>query len=158
LLAARTADAFQLLRVGAREGRLQKDYLAFVAAGAALTPGLVIDTALGPHRSQRRRVAWGKDIEGREFPAQTRVIEVQKGASATRVLLRVNTAYRHQIRAHLASVGCPLLGDRLYGGPSHPGLERHALHAHALRWSGTPELPAWTVQSALPSDLLQLLD
>jgi 23S rRNA pseudouridine1911/1915/1917 synthase len=157
LLAARTAEAFRLLHAGARDGRLQKEYLAFVAPNAALTPGLVIDQELGPHRSSRRRVGWGKDLAGRAVAARTQVIEVQPGLTATRVLLRVNTAYRHQIRAHLASLGCPLLGDRLYGGPPHVGLERHALHASALRWSGTPELAAWTVRSALPNDLAQLL-
>jgi 23S rRNA pseudouridine1911/1915/1917 synthase len=38
----------------------------------------------------------------------------------------------HQIRAHLAAIGAPVLGDADYGGRSFPGLDRFFLHAARL--------------------------
>jgi 23S rRNA-/tRNA-specific pseudouridylate synthase len=48
------------------------------------------------------------------------------------VEVRANSARRHQIRAHLASIGHPLLGDPLYGGPPLE-TQRHLLHASSIR-------------------------
>ena len=46
---------------------------------------------------------------------------------------RLETGRTHQIRVHLAAIGCPVAGDSLYGPASPPpGLTRQFLHAHRL--------------------------
>ena len=65
--------------------------------------------------------------------------------------------YRHQIRAHFAALGAPLVGDELYGAPPRPELGRHALHASRIGWKGDLQLGRFTVQSPLPEDLSALL-
>ena len=54
--------------------------------------------------------------------------------------VRLETGRTHQIRAHFAAIGHPLAGDREYGGPAVPGLERQFLHSARLAldlpWSG----------------------
>ena len=45
--------------------------------------------------------------------------------------LRLRTGRTHQIRVHMASIGCPLLGDVQYGGD--PTLSRPALHSWRIR-------------------------
>ncbi len=52
------------------------------------------------------------------------------GSGATRLELAPVTGRSHQLRVHLAALGCPIAGDALYGGASAPRL---MLHASALR-------------------------
>ena len=80
------------------------------------------------------------------------------------VAARPHTGRTHQIRAHLAGSGYPLLGDTLYGGPAH--LEtaagpvtcpRHLLHAAELTITHPRTDRSLTLQAPLPADFLQLL-
>jgi 23S rRNA pseudouridine1911/1915/1917 synthase len=61
----------------------------------------------------------------------------------------------HQIRAHLAAIGAPILGDVLYGGPALPGLARHFLHAARLGLVSPASQAAIVVESPLPAELDQ---
>lgn len=160
LLSAKTRPAFETLRAGSRAQGLHKLYVGLIAKDANLPEGS-IDVPLGPHRSNRRKVAWGRQIAGRALPARTRVVQVRPLRQCSLVVLEVNTAYRHQLRAHLAFAGFPLLGDGLYGGAAHPGLTRHALHSQRLWWDGVKgpvPLPAFDVSLALPDDLAQIAE
>ncbi len=60
-----------------------------------------------------------------------RVIEIRRDGGASLVELRPLTGRQHQLRAHLAEIGHPILGDRLYGRVG--SAPRLMLHAHRLR-------------------------
>lgn len=158
VLCARTAAAFDELRAGAATGVLVKHYQALVAGPCALRAGDVFDAPLGPHAKNRRKVASSDMVRGRARPAQTLVVSVARASSRVAlVVLQVHTAYRHQVRFHLARAGHPILGDSLYGGPHWQGLQRHALHAHRLAWPGGENVARFDVVAELPAELIGCL-
>jgi len=168
VLAARTPEAFTALSAAIKEGRIEKRYLVICEA-AELPESGTIDIPLAPHPKDRRRVyacVHPRDI-ARYSPRPATTTYERKSIHGNFALVEVSApkAARHQIRAHFAAIGHPLLGDALYGGPPLPGAApegeaaptRHALHAHRITWKGDKIVPAFSVESPLPPDLSSLL-
>lgn len=80
------------------------------------------------------------------------------GSNISKVTCRLETGRTHQIRAHLASLGHPLLGDTLYGGRVIEGAARQMLHAHQLRFEDPAGggLIEFTAQPA--ADMLRVIE
>jgi 23S rRNA pseudouridine1911/1915/1917 synthase len=138
MLAARNARSFEALREQLRAGQIEKRYLAR-CAGRVPAPK-VIDAPIANDPRDRRKVK--ACIDPREIrrlgakEARTEVLRSVAAAHGSLVELRANTARRHQIRAHMAFLGHPLLGDTLYGGPALEGIGHHLLHALSIRVAG----------------------
>lgn len=162
MIAARSKDAFQRLHNALRRGALQKKYLAIVA-NRGLEPTGVIDGAIAPDRQNPRRVLVGEAAsvrrgKNRARAAVTRYRVVRHTDEWALLEVDVSRALRHQIRAHLASIGCPIAGDQVYGGPPHSALgERHALHASYVAWAGDETIAAFAVEEPLPDDMASLM-
>jgi 23S rRNA pseudouridine1911/1915/1917 synthase len=63
----------------------------------------------------------------------------------------------HQVRAHLALGGHPVLGDELYGGPAADlPAGRHALHAVALSFAHPGTGEPIVITSPVPADIARL--
>ena len=91
-------------------------------------------------------------------PSVTHYRVLKRGKTRTLVELTLETGRTHQIRVHMASIGCPVVGDFLYGTeiPQLPG--RFALHASALTLHH-PMTGDWlSLTSPLPASLATLLD
>lgn len=73
---------------------------------------------------------------GKGAPALTRYRVKRFGPQCTLVEIELETGRKHQIRAHFAAIGHPLLGDKDFGGPEGFGFDRRriALHAHRLEF------------------------
>jgi len=74
-------------------------------------------------------------------------------AAETYAEVRLETGRTHQIRAHFAAIGHPLVGDRTYGGELKYGLERQFLHAHRLAFEHPLRAERLEFASPLPGDL-----
>ena len=159
LIAARSKAAFNALRDALDHGQLVKRYLAIVV-DREVPQSATVHAALGPHHTNRRKVGV---LEGDAAyygrPATTNLTVLERRSGLALLEVRVAAAYRHQIRAHLAFKGWPIVGDELYG--SEPctklGPGRHALHACYMRCTGS-RVPDFEVESPLPTDMAALLE
>jgi 23S rRNA pseudouridine1911/1915/1917 synthase len=153
LLAARSSAAWAALRAAFRARAVEKRYLALVA-GRAGDATVDVPLAHDP-RDPRRMIAARPGL--RAWPAESRITRIASDGETSLVAVVMRTGVTHQIRVHLAELGHPVLGDRLYGGPP-AGLppRRHALHATGLVLPAMDGRPALAVESPLPGDLVAL--
>lgn len=158
LVAARSADAFTRLTRALELETLRKQYLALVQADGLAEHGEIARAlAPDPAHPERVRVLEPGDLSGyaRQKTTRYRVIRASHGYALLE--LDVGSAFRHQIRAHLAAIGHPILGDATYGGLRLPELgARHALHASRISWAGDERVAGFSVSEPLPLELLQL--
>ena len=135
MLAARDQENFEALRRQLRAGEIEKRYLAR-CQGVVPAP-VLIDAPIASDPSNRRKVRACTDP--REIkrlhvqPARTEILSSIPAPHGSLIEVRANNARRHQIRAHLAAIGHPLLGDPLYGGPPLTSPKHHLLHAVSIR-------------------------
>ncbi|MFA5138806.1 MAG: RluA family pseudouridine synthase [Elusimicrobiota bacterium] len=149
VLFAKDAAAHRDICLLFEAGRVEKTYQALVL-GAVSADGCV-DKPLREFGSGRMGVA----ENGKPYKTVYKVLERLRGASLLTVEPR--TGRRHQIRAHLYSIGHPVLGDKLYGKPVPVGgAVRLMLHARQLRlgW-GKSRIE---IESPLPPDFSAALE
>jgi 23S rRNA pseudouridine1911/1915/1917 synthase len=174
LLIARNRDIASFLTRAFARRAVEKTYLALVKGqppdeGRVDLPLRLLDTKsrvmMGPARGAER---------GLTAVTQYRVVRRLPGHALCEA--RPLTGRQHQIRVHLASIGHPIVGDKLYGAsealfmraceePMTPdllacfdGLPRHALHAHRLTFPHPVGKHAVTIESPLPADLTAYID
>jgi len=148
LLAAVNANAYRALRAQFAERAVLKQYWAIVAGRVS---GIFsIDRPLA-RRATRVVPARRGD---RRFPAVSRVTSLESAAEWSLVEVEMRTGVTHQVRAHLALEGHPLLGDAKYGGPAAPAGTRdgHLLHARSVLLSDGRAFSA-----AAPEDFVRAL-
>jgi 23S rRNA pseudouridine1911/1915/1917 synthase len=167
LVVARNQRSFDALRNASRDKKLYKRYVALVE-GTVPAEGRV-DYPLVPHRKDPRRVeAVTPHVRlragTRTFDAHTRYKPLRairtRDAVYSLVEVEVETAFRHQVRVHLATVGHPLYADALYKGPpaaDNVRLERHFLHASEVVFPHPKDGKVTSVKSPLPNDLAAAL-
>jgi len=107
--------------------------------------------ARDPRNRQRMAVIDG----GREATTAYRVIERFRGISLLEV--RPKTGRTHQIRVHLAAIGHPIVGDRVYGKPS-PIVDRQFLHAARISFTHPRSDERLELEAPLAYDLERALE
>ncbi len=148
-----------------------KEYVA-ITAGALDRDSDYIERRIGHHPQDRvKMMATDDEEDGKEACSFYEVLERFRGFSFCRIQPR--TGRTHQIRVHLASVGCPVLADKIYGGRAClrlsdlvPHLDpaqdevlmpRQALHASRLRILHPRLRQVLSVEAPLPPDFAQTL-
>jgi 23S rRNA pseudouridine1911/1915/1917 synthase len=158
ILAARDAATWQEMRRAFAEGAVHKRYLALVAGAA---PAGACDAPLRP---AGRRAILARPGERGALPASTAWTALGSGPGVTLLEVSAATGRMHQVRAHLAARGAPLVGDPLYGGPSRlalPGREIEValpfLHAVLVELPDPGSGERRAIRAPLPAERRQLL-
>ena len=130
---------------------MKKEYLAVVSGNLPDDHGMIdLPLKKESYESARRIVA----SDGK--PSQTEYWVQERFEDATMIKVRLHTGRTHQIRAHFAHLGFPLIGDELYGGPTQL-IHRQMLHAAHLElvnpFTDQPE----SFNAPLPDDFQKAL-
>lgn len=145
------------LRALIRAHRIERRYLALVAGTPRGEKGVVEVPLADAYRSGRRHVARNGEPAR---PARTRFRVVERFPGAALLEVELETGRQHQIRIHLAHLGLPILGDRVYGGPRPrvPGAPRQLLHAQRLGFEHPLTGERVRAESGLPEDFRAVLE
>ncbi len=134
--------------------KVEKVYLALVLGTPAQQQGTVTNYLTEDSKTLKVRASQWPTAEARQAITHYRVVESQ--AEVSLVECRIETGRKHQIRVHLAGLGCPLLGDRRYGQKPHRCL-RLALHASEICFTHPTTGERMRFVSPLPPLLRKLL-
>jgi 23S rRNA pseudouridine1911/1915/1917 synthase len=175
LVVARDPDAAALIKGAFEKKRVAKTYLAIVHGAPAwdddhpLTFPLALARPGDPSRLPDVRMLV-RAIEEGGLPSETRVRVLERRARYALVRCTPITGRQHQIRAHLAAAGFPIVGDKLYAhgedafmaycdrglSPELAALfelPRHALHAASVTFPHPTRGEGFRVDSPLARDL-----
>jgi len=153
ILVARNDIAHRRLAEQFAHREVEKTYIALVHGAVKAERGrLDKPIARDPVRRTRMTARLGY---GRTALTEYRVLK--RFRAFTLLEVRIGTGRTHQIRAHLASIGHPVAGDRLYGAPAKvegmPHRERFFLHAWRVRFAQPITGEPITLESPLPPEL-----
>jgi 23S rRNA pseudouridine1911/1915/1917 synthase len=153
ILVAKTDAAHRHLAGQFSSRNVEKIYLALVHGRFNTDHGQITKPIA---RDPIRRVRMtAKSASGRQASTEYKVLRQFEGYSYLEV--KIGTGRTHQIRVHLASVGHPVAGDKLYGAPPAP-LSRFFLHAHRITFTSPTKESPITVTAPLPPELAEYLD
>jgi 23S rRNA pseudouridine1911/1915/1917 synthase len=154
VLFAKTDQGFLAARELFSKHLVKKTYRAIVAAKPLEfeLPHL-IDFPLGNSKKSSKRMIVldskntysERQIKGHSYPARTWIraqTPLKENPNFQEIEIEIETGVRHQIRAHLAHLGLPIVGDTTYGGAQGPRLY---LHASELSFSS----PQWGALKAI---------
>jgi 23S rRNA pseudouridine1911/1915/1917 synthase len=162
VLVAKTQAAFDDLCRQFRRRAVMKKYLALVwgnvdEAGTISFP--LAHDSKDERKMQAIVVPGRRAPKGRVWPALTRYRKVCEQRGLTFLELEMETGVTHQIRAHLAAIDHPIVGDALYGAEGRETLElrRHFLHAKELRMTHPVSRRTVQLEAPLPDELAAVL-
>jgi 23S rRNA pseudouridine1911/1915/1917 synthase len=157
LVVAKDDATMNALGAAFKAHTIERVYEALVAGAPPGASGR-IDTFYGRDPRERKKFS-SRVRSGKRAITNWRLTEKFPGAA--RMEARLETGRTHQVRVHLAALGCPLLGDKVYGRPPRDlavraiadALGRQALHARLLGFVHPATGKQMTFSSELPPDM-----
>ena len=152
MVVAKSGYVHDLLRRSLHSDRFRREYRA-VCVGCPDPKEGTVDAPIG--RDETSVVARCVRSDGAPAVSHYQVLEEANGMSL--VQLRPETGRTHQLRVHMASIGCPLVGDWLYGTEEPEKIARPALHSCALTMTHPVTGEVLHLTAPLPEDMTRLL-
>ncbi|NOH04269.1 MAG: RluA family pseudouridine synthase [Chloroflexi bacterium] len=156
IVLAKNERAHNWLQDQFRLRKVEKTYLALVD-GKPPTPAGRVEAPIGRDPSHRKKMAILPPGKGRDAVSEYRTLESFK--HHTLLEFHPLTGRTHQIRLHCQFLGCPIVGDSVYGR-KNPSVEiaRHFLHASKLKIVPPGEKQPRTFEAELPEELKAVLE
>lgn len=156
ILLAKNERAHRWLQDQFRLRKVEKTYLALVD-GAPPTPSGRVEAPIGRDPSHRKKMAIMPPGKGRE--AVSEYVTLESFKEHTLLEFHPFTGRTHQIRLHCMFLGCPIVGDKVYGRRKGSiEIDRHFLHAAKLKIILPGKSQPQTFESPLPGELQAALD
>lgn len=168
MVVAKTDAAHLVLADQFERREVNKTYLALVWGTPAETGDIKTHLTRDPHNRLAFKTC---QTGGRQAVTAYKVFEYYDGFTLLEV--RPRTGRTHQIRVHLAHLGCPIFGDDLYGGVKPPAniaprqrgivrqlrrvLPRQALHAFRLEFTHPTREQLMSFEAPLPNDFKEAI-
>ena len=167
MVIAKNNKAHILLAQQLEERELKRNYIAFIWKTLSPRKGLIelnMDRCKGNHQKMEVRE------DGRYSKSNYEIKETYANRSVSKVIFELDTGRTHQIRLHCASKGCPLIGDKMYGGTSrhlkaiYPQdvrdfvdiFPRQALHSFRIKFFQPITGEPLSFETELPEDMREL--
>lgn len=156
IMLAKNDRAHQFLQGQFQARSVDKQYLALVD-GRPPTPQGRVEVAIGRDSKFRQRMAPALERDGKEAISEYFTQEVFP--DHTYIKVSILTGRTHQIRVHMAFLGCPVVGDTVYGRkkPSIK-IQRQFLHAFRLSILIPGDEKKRTFEAPLANELFKVLD
>ena len=163
MIVARTEESFKHISDQISKRQVVRTYQAFTAGKIERSGKINAPIARDPRNRQKQAIV----ESGREAISHYKLIE--NFGFYSHLEVNLETGRTHQIRVHMNHLGCPLIGDPLYGRRRRfaknthqklreviEGFPRKALHASELSFLDPSMNAEVTFKSKLPSDLVEL--
>lgn len=162
MVVAKSQKAMEgLAKAFASHEHVEKTYLAVCRGRPRLDSGR-IENMIGRHPVDRKRMAV-LERGGKRAVTNWRVLSGAAAIEGLSVIeCRIETGRTHQIRVHMASLGCPVAGDAVYGRPSldrrlEPAPARQMLHAWRLKLWHPVENRQMEFEAPVPPDMKEYM-
>jgi 23S rRNA pseudouridine1911/1915/1917 synthase len=156
IVLAKNDKAHRWLQDQFRERKVEKTYLALVD-GKPPTPFGRVEAPIGRDPSHRKKMAILRVGKGREAVSEYKTIASFR--HHTLLEFHPHTGRTHQIRLHCELLGCPIVGDEVYGKKKQTiPLSRHFLHALRLKITLPGESEPRLFEAGLPEELDAILN
>jgi len=156
ILLAKNDQAHQVLQDQFRDRIVNKEYLTLVD-GRPPTPQGRVEVAIGRDTKHRQRMAPVLERDGKEAISEYFTEEIFP--NHTLIKVSILTGRTHQIRIHMAFLGCPVVGDTVYGRKNPTiKIKRQFLHAFRLSIHIPGEEEKRTFEAPLANELVEILD
>ena len=152
VVVAKHPHAQEKLKNQLHTGDFRRVYLA-ICDGTPPEASGTVDAPIGPVEGSPT----AREVRPDGRPARTRYRVLRTWGPRSLVELELETGRTHQIRVHMAHIGCPLTGDFLYGRSNPALIARPALHSARLKLTHPITRERLCFSAPLPADMAALI-